>query len=69
MEHCYTEAIFALGVAAVTDILDGYVARKYKQSTSFGSVLDPMADKVLMSTLVVSLASVNLVPSEIIFIR
>ena len=35
-------------VAALTDILDGYLARKYKQITSFGRIIDPVVDKVLV---------------------
>src|SRR5437660_2825027 len=37
-----------LVVAAVTDWLDGYLARRYNQTSSFGRVLDPLTDKVLI---------------------
>jgi CDP-diacylglycerol---glycerol-3-phosphate 3-phosphatidyltransferase len=37
-----------LAVAAVTDWLDGYLARLYQQTSSFGRVLDPLTDKVLV---------------------
>jgi CDP-diacylglycerol--glycerol-3-phosphate 3-phosphatidyltransferase len=35
-------------VAGLTDILDGYLARKYKQVTSFGRIIDPFVDKILV---------------------
>lgn len=44
------QLIFALlfVVASFTDFLDGYIARKYQQITTFGKFLDPIADKVLV---------------------
>ena len=41
-------AIVLFVVAAVSDILDGYLARKYGQETAFGRILDPLVDKVLV---------------------
>lgn len=45
--HMWAAAIFAL--AAVTDWLDGFLARTLKQSTPFGAFLDPVADKVMVA--------------------
>src|SRR3978361_1940611 len=36
-------------VAAATDLLDGYLARRWKQVTTIGTLLDPIADKLLVS--------------------
>jgi CDP-diacylglycerol--glycerol-3-phosphate 3-phosphatidyltransferase len=44
--HFASAIIFS--VAAITDWLDGYVARKYNQSTPFGAFLDPVADKLMV---------------------
>lgn len=40
-------------IAGVTDWLDGYLARKWKQTTRFGAFLDPVADKVMVVTALV----------------
>ena len=48
-------ALISLIVAGATDVLDGWIARRYNLKTFLGSALDPMADKILMTVLVVSL--------------
>ncbi|WP_022943024.1 CDP-diacylglycerol--glycerol-3-phosphate 3-phosphatidyltransferase [Psychromonas hadalis] len=42
-------AAFVFLLAALTDILDGYLARKLNQSTPFGAFLDPVADKIMVA--------------------
>lgn len=52
--------LFAL--ASFTDFLDGYIARKYHLITSFGKFIDPIADKMLVNTMFVMFAALNIVP-------
>jgi CDP-diacylglycerol--glycerol-3-phosphate 3-phosphatidyltransferase len=54
-------AIFA--VAAMTDWLDGYLARRRRQVTWLGQVLDPIADKLLTSAAFISLVQLGLAPA------
>jgi len=46
----YQYALILFLAAAITDVLDGLIARIKKQTTDFGSILDPVADKFLMLT-------------------
>src|SRR5690348_1674519 len=54
-------AIF--GIASLTDWLDGYLARRRKQITTLGQMLDPLADKLLISATLISLVQLDLVQS------
>jgi CDP-diacylglycerol--glycerol-3-phosphate 3-phosphatidyltransferase len=48
--------------AAGTDLLDGYIARRWGQITTVGTLLDPIADKLLVSAALISLVQVRMVP-------
>jgi CDP-diacylglycerol--glycerol-3-phosphate 3-phosphatidyltransferase len=68
----YAEAIERLGgwamslfiVAALSDILDGYLARRWKVVSAFGRVMDPLVDKILVLGGFIYLASPIYAPSE-----
>jgi CDP-diacylglycerol--glycerol-3-phosphate 3-phosphatidyltransferase len=51
--------------AAATDLLDGFLARRWKQVTTVGMLLDPIADKLLISAALISLVQVSVVPAWI----
>jgi CDP-diacylglycerol---glycerol-3-phosphate 3-phosphatidyltransferase len=61
-----TNEMLALSIfllAAATDLLDGYLARRWGQITTVGTLLDPIADKLLVSSALVALVEVRVVPA------
>ncbi len=58
--HPLAAAIFT--IAAITDWLDGYLARKYDQTTPFGAFLDPVADKLMVVVALVLLVELHASP-------
>jgi cardiolipin synthase (CMP-forming) len=68
--HQLAAVLFAS--ACITDFLDGYLARYYNNLSNFGRVLDPIADKLLVASVIVVLVSksqVSLLPSIAIICR
>ena len=55
-------ALVTLMIAALTDALDGTIARLANQKTPFGAYLDPLADKLLLMTTFVTLSFLDMVP-------
>jgi len=62
----WAAGIFIL--AAATDSLDGYIARKNKQVTRFGKLMDPLADKLLISAALISLVALDTLSPWIAFL-
>ena len=57
-----TYALYIFLLAGVTDILDGQIARHYNLVSVIGTVLDPLADKLMLMTALICLALVGIVP-------
>lgn len=55
-------------VAALTDVLDGYIARKYNIVTKMGKLMDPIADKLIISTAMILLIPLGRIPAWIVVI-
>jgi cardiolipin synthase len=58
----YEGAFYVFLAAALSDVLDGYVAKRFSGRTRMGAILDPAADKVLIAGMFAALAAVEAVP-------
>jgi cardiolipin synthase len=65
LENNYALSFVLFVVAGLTDALDGLLARLLKQRTMLGQYLDPVADKLLLSTLFVVLTYKGLIPARV----
>ncbi len=59
-------ALIVFLAAALTDLLDGYLARRWKQVTTVGTLLDPIADKLLVSAALISFVQIRLLPGWLV---
>jgi CDP-diacylglycerol--glycerol-3-phosphate 3-phosphatidyltransferase len=66
--HFEVWGVLILLVAAATDAIDGYIARKWREVTTLGILLDPIADKLLISAAFISLVEMGLVQAWMVVI-
>lgn len=62
----YATCIFI--IAGITDLLDGYIARRYNMVTKWGTVLDPLADKLMQLTVLVCFTIAKYIPIWVIVV-
>jgi len=65
--HSFLAAV-VFGLAAATDALDGYLARKWKQDSTFGKFLDPLADKLIVMASLVMMLPMGRVPAWMVIV-
>jgi CDP-diacylglycerol--glycerol-3-phosphate 3-phosphatidyltransferase len=63
----FLAALF-FGLAALTDLLDGFYARRYRVVTTLGKFLDPLADKLLVSATMIMLVTLNRIPPWVVMV-
>ncbi len=64
----YVAVMIVLTISGITDILDGFIARKFNFITDFGRLVDPLADKCTQISVLIVLTFKNIIPLWIIII-
>lgn len=68
----FLTALIIFTISAITDVLDGFIARKFNYITDFGKLIDPLADKLTQISLLLSLSILKILPwwiFAIVFIK
>jgi|DewCreStandDraft_4_1066084.scaffolds.fasta_scaffold05171_8 CDP-diacylglycerol--glycerol-3-phosphate 3-phosphatidyltransferase len=61
-------ALFLYIIAAISDFIDGYIARKYNVVSTFGKVMDPLADKIMNLSAMLCFIQLNIIPTWMVII-
>lgn len=64
----YLSTFILLTISGLTDILDGWIARKFNFITNFGKLMDPLADKLTQLTVLTTLALKGIIPAWMIIV-
>ena len=64
----YINAFILLTVSGITDVLDGFIARKFNFITNFGKLVDPLADKATQVAILVTLSLKGIIPNWILML-
>ena len=64
----YIVAFIFLTLSSISDVLDGFIARKYNLVTDFGKLMDPLADKATQLTILIALGLKHIIPLWLLYI-
>ena len=64
----YISAFIFLTISGITDVLDGFIARKFNCITTFGKLIDPLADKATQISTLIALSCINIIPFWVLII-
>ena len=68
IEKNFLLALVLLTISGLTDVCDGYIARKYNFITNFGKLIDPLADKFTQIGTLIALAFIDIIPYWILIV-
>ncbi len=68
LNNNFIAAFIFLTISGITDVLDGFIARKFDCITKFGKLIDPLADKMTQLATLIALSYINIIPYWILIV-